>query len=99
MLVINVNACLCSIVCVPAQSCMTVCYPRDCNPPGSFVHGIFQARVLKWVATPRYLPDPVVETASLESPALARGFYIMVLPGKPTCYTQKMLYICNLPFI
>ena len=24
---------------------------RDCSPPGSSVHGIFQARVLKWVAT------------------------------------------------
>ena len=24
----------------------------DCNPPGSFVHGIFQARILKWVAFP-----------------------------------------------
>ena len=23
--------------------------PMDCNPPGSSVHGIFQARVLEWV--------------------------------------------------
>ena len=33
-----------------AQSCPTVCDPMDCSPPGSFVHGIFQARVLEWVA-------------------------------------------------
>jgi len=33
-----------------AQSCPTLCYPIDCNPPGSSVHGIFQARILVWVA-------------------------------------------------
>ena len=33
-----------------AQSCPTFCDPMDCSPPGSSVHGIFQARVLEWVA-------------------------------------------------
>ena len=33
-----------------AQSCPTLCYPRDCSPPGSAVHGILQARTLEWVA-------------------------------------------------
>ena len=33
-----------------AQSCPTVSYPMDCSPPGSSVHGIFQARVLEWGA-------------------------------------------------
>ena len=28
----------------------THCDPRDCDPPGSFVHGILQASVLEWVA-------------------------------------------------
>ena len=32
------------------QSCPTLCDPIDGSPPGSFVHGIFQARVLEWVA-------------------------------------------------
>ena len=32
------------------QSCLTLCNPMDCNPPGSSIHGIFQARVLEWVA-------------------------------------------------
>ena len=32
------------------QSCPTLCYPMDCSLPGSSVHGIFQARVLEWVA-------------------------------------------------
>ena len=33
-----------------AQSCSTLCNPMDCSLPGSSVHGIFQARVLEWVA-------------------------------------------------
>ena len=33
-----------------AQSCRTLHDPMDCSPPGSSVHGIFQARVLEWVA-------------------------------------------------
>ena len=35
-----------------AQSCPTLCNPRDCSPPGSSVHGILQARILEWVAIP-----------------------------------------------
>ena len=33
-----------------AQSCPTLCDPMGCSLPGSSVHGIFQARVLEWVA-------------------------------------------------
>ena len=33
-----------------AQSCLTLSDLMDCSPPGSSVHGIFQARVLEWVA-------------------------------------------------
>ena len=32
------------------QSCLTLHDPMDCSLPGSSVHGIFQARVLEWVA-------------------------------------------------
>ena len=32
------------------QSCPTLCDPMDCRPPGSSVQGIFQARILEWVA-------------------------------------------------
>ena len=35
-----------------AQSCPTLCDPMNCRPPGSSVHGIFQARVLEWGAIP-----------------------------------------------
>ena len=33
-----------------AQSCLTLCYPVEYSPPGSSVYGIFQARILEWVA-------------------------------------------------
>ena len=32
------------------QSCPSLRYPMNCSLPGSSVHGIFQARVLEWVA-------------------------------------------------
>ena len=32
------------------QSCLTLCDPIDGSLPGSSAHGIFQARVLEWVA-------------------------------------------------
>ena len=33
-----------------SQSCLTLSHLMDCSPPGSSVHGIFQARVLEWGA-------------------------------------------------
>ena len=37
------------LVCLVAQSYLTLCNPLDCSPPGSSVHGIFQTRILEWV--------------------------------------------------
>ena len=62
------------------QLCLTLCDPMDYTPPGSSVHGIFQAKILEWVAMSfsRGFSRPV----SLASPALAAGF-ITAPPGKP----------------
>ena len=61
-----------------AQSCPTLCDPRDWSPPGSSVHGILQARILQWVATPssRESSQPRDQT---------RSFALQVdsLPSKP----------------
>ena len=35
-----------------AQLCLTLCDLVNCSSPGSSVHGILQARILKWVAIP-----------------------------------------------
>ena len=40
------------ITLLAAQSCLALCNPMDCNPPGSSVHGIFQARIVEWLAIP-----------------------------------------------
>ena len=43
-----------------SQSYLTLCDPMDCSLPGSSVHGILQAIVLKWIAISfsRDLPNP-----------------------------------------
>ena len=59
--------------------------PMDCSLPGSSVHGIFQARILEWIAlfSSRDLPDLGIKPLSLASPALAGGFFNTVPPGEP----------------
>ena len=37
---------------IVTQSCLTLCNPMDYSLPDSSVHGIFQSRILEWVATP-----------------------------------------------
>ena len=55
-----------------AQLCLTLCEPLDYTIPVSSVHGIFQTRILKWVAISfsRDLPDPRIKPTSPGSPAL-----------------------------
>ena len=69
-------------VCVRAQSYLTLCNPMDCSTLGSSVHGIFQARILEWVAISysrgSFRPDPGIEPLSFTSPispAFADGFF------------------------
>ena len=67
---------------VKSLSCVRLFDPIDCSLPGSSVHGIFQARVLEWVAIsfsrgssrPR---DPTHVSC------IARGFFTTDPPGKP----------------
>ena len=46
------------------RSCLTLCDPMDHSPPGSWVLGILQARILEWVAVPfsRVPPPPKDQT-------------------------------------
>ena len=39
-----------SCCCLVTKSCLTLCNPTDCRPPGSFIQGILQVRILGWVA-------------------------------------------------
>ena len=53
---------------------VSVCDPKDCSPPGSFVHRILQAAILEWVPMPSSRRSSWL--ASLMSPALAGRFFI-----------------------
>ena len=44
------SLCIYACVCAPLLCYLTLCDPMSCNMPGSSVHGIFQARILEWVA-------------------------------------------------
>ena len=83
------------------QLCLTLCNPMDFSQPGSSAHGIFQARILEWVAIfpPGDLPDSGMETASPVAPVLKvdslplshlRGPRVIIEPSKKgncdTCY-------------
>ena len=68
--------------CSVAKLCPALCDPTDNSLSGSCVHGIFQARMLEWVAfpSPGDLPNPEIKPMS---PALAGGFFTAELFGKP----------------
>ena len=52
-----------------AQSCPTLSNPMDCSLPGSSIHGIFQARVLEWVAIEKLEDNGTpVQCSCLENP-------------------------------
>ena len=46
----NLTLIVCPFLKIVAQSCLTLCDPMDYSLPGSSDHGIFQARILEWVA-------------------------------------------------
>jgi len=54
----------------------------DCNPPGFYVHGIFQARILEWLSfpSPGDLPNPGIKFVSPVSFALVGRFFTTVPP-------------------
>ena len=67
-----------SLWCSCAQLHLTLCNPMDCSPPGSSVHGIFQARILEWgchFLCQRIFLIQEIKPRSPESPALAARFF------------------------
>ena len=68
---------LLSFLCAVTRSCRTLCDPVDCSLPGSSVCGIFQAKILEWVAisSSRRSLWPGIKPMSLVSPSLAGKFF------------------------
>ena len=76
------------LVCMHAkslQSCLTLCNPIDCSPPGSSVHRILQGRILEWVAMPSSgdLPNSGIRPASLCIVHLQTVSFPLAPLGKP----------------
>ena len=65
--------------------------PMDHSLLGSSVHGILQARILKWVAVPPpgHLPNPGIEPVTLASPALQAGSLPTEPSEKPRIYVIR----------
>ena len=78
---VNQGLCMCA---KSLQSCLSLCNPVNHNPPRSSVHGILQARILKWVAIPSSggFPNPEIEPESLTSSALAGRFFTTITVWK-----------------
>ena len=81
---------------VHAQSCLTLCDPMDHSLPGSSVHVVFQARILKWAAISscRGSSHPEMELLSPASPALAGRSFTTVPPGKLDLSFHEQLLNC-----
>ena len=71
-------------VVVVAKSCLILLDPTDCSPPGSSVHGVFQARILEWVAMPssRGSFQPRDQTYISSAPALQADSLTPEPPGE-----------------
>ena len=67
-----------------AQWCPTLCYPMDCTLAGFYVHGIFQARILDWVAisSSRESPWPRDQTSISYVSCIAGEFFTTELLGQ-----------------
>ena len=77
------------------QSCLTLCDPLDCSPPGSSVHEILQARRLEWVAVPFSRGSSQPRDRSLLSLLCWQaGSSSLVTSGKPVYeYTTIYLFV------
>ena len=74
------------------QSCLTLWDPVDFSPPGFYVHGILQARILKWVAMPFSSKVTVKQCKYFLLYRLSKHFQII---GKLTNINWKMTFIHN----
>ena len=72
-----------------AQSCQTLRDPVDCSPPGSSAHGIFQARVLEWVAIAFSCFMLTITKFALRSPLYEDSYLCYILGWK---YEQVMCF-------
>ena len=76
------------------QSCPTLCDPIDSSPPGSSVHGVFQPRILEWVAISFSRGSYQPRDRTLIACVVDRLF-ITEPPGKPMYTRLDFKWITN----
>ena len=72
------------------QSCLTLCDPRNCSPPGSSVHGIFQARILEWVPIPFSRGVFLAQTSNPGLLHFRQILYHLSHQGSPTIFLKTL---------
>ena len=77
-------------------SCVQPCDPMDHSLPGSSVHGIFQARILEWVAMPSFSgSSPPREQTCISSASCTAGEFFTAEPqGKLQDYREHHENAC-----
>ena len=86
--------CMCVCVCMSTKLfhlCPTLCNPMDYSLPSSSVHGIFQARILEWIAMPSSRRSSQSRDRILMSTALAAWFFTT-----STSWEAQSLYIWSI---
>ena len=82
-------------VCSVTQSCLTLCDRMDCSPPGSSVHGIFQARILEQVdiSSSRGSSRPRDRARVSGVSCIGSGFFT-TMPNALAAAAAKSLQLC-----
>ena len=73
-----------------AQLCLTLSDPMDCSLPGSSIHGIFQARVLEWIAISFSRGSSQPRDRTQVSHIVGRCFTVWATSLKPSA---KIIYL------
>ena len=81
------------------QLCLTLRDPMDCSPPGSSIHGIFQARIPEWIALPSSRGSSLPRDRTLVSYVSCIGRQVLKLwkilremgiPDQQTCLLRNL---------
>ena len=102
---LRVSEAMCYVL---AQSCLILCNPMECSPPGSSVHDILPARILEWSAMPSSKGSSQPKDQTLTSSALAGRFSPLAPPRAKvpkwrlevklkSCLTLRDPMDCSLP--
>ena len=101
MVFLNVCVCVCVCVCARSQSYLTLCNRMDYSPPSSSVHGIFQARILQYIASSFFRGSSRPRDQTHLSCAFCVGRWVLCQLrqlGKPI-FLHEAIMACPVPLL